>query len=180
MGDVTKPAPAADKSESKTAPDADKAETTQENNSDMKAMREQISALEKRAKDAEKKAAAFERKGKTAEELEAALAKREEEFKASDETLRADLEKHSKLLKQTLKPRLEALPENTRKLVERAGKDGPDALLEALELAEKGNTAEKPQPQGERLPSLKPGGSLVNADGEFDVWAGFGEIAKRK
>ena len=58
---------------------------------------QQISALEKRAKDAEKKAAAFERKGKTAEELEAALEKREGEFKASEETLRADLEKHSKL-----------------------------------------------------------------------------------
>lgn len=180
MAIETKPAPAADKSESKTAPDADKAENAPENNSDMKAMREQISALEKRAKDAEKKAAAFERKGKTAEELEAALEKREGEFKASEETLRADLEKHSKLLKQTLKPRLEALPENTRKLVERAGKEGPDALLEALELAEKDKPGTKPDPQGERLPSLKPGGSLVDANGEFDTWAGFGEIARKK
>lgn len=177
MATETKPAPAADKSEN-TAPDANKAETTQDN-SEVKAMREQIQALSKSLKDAEKKAAAFERKGKTAEELEAALAKREEEFKASDEVLRADLEKHSKLFKQTLKPRLEALPEHTRKLVERAGKDGPDALLEALELAEKDKQAAKPEPQGGSLPSLKTGGNHTNADGSFDIWGGFGEIAKR-
>jgi len=143
-------------------------------------MREQISALEKRAKDAEKKAAAFERKGKTAEELEAALAKREEEFKASDETLRADIEKRDKLFKATLKPRLEALPEHTRKLVERAGKESPEALIEALELAEKDKTAEKPQPQGGLLPNMNTGESHKNADGSFDIWGGFGEIAKQR
>lgn len=179
MATETKPAPDADKSESKTAPDADKSETTQDNAA-MKSLREQNAALEKRAKDAEKKAAAFERKGKTAEELEAALEKREGEFKASEETLRADLDKHSKLFKQTLKPRLDALPENTRKLVERAGKEGPDALLEALELAEKDKPGQKPDPQGERLPSLKSNGKHENADGSFDIWGGFGEIANQR
>lgn len=160
------------KPEGTPAPAAVKAEGAPDNQ-ELDQARAQVAALER-------KLAAATRKGKTAEELEAALAKREEEWADADKQRAEAITKRDKLLEATLKPRLESLPEHTRKLVKLAGKEGPEALIEALELAEKDATKQVAPVQGGPLPSTKQTPGLVGEDGQFDTWGGFAEIAKSK
>lgn len=117
--------------------------------SEVESLTTKLAEAQARAERAEKAFNAAQRKGKTADELQLQLEKREEEFTR----LQGELEKREKLFRQTLKPRLESLPEHTRKLVELAGKDGPEALIAALELAEKDARPAKHEPQGGALPN---------------------------
>lgn len=122
---------------------------------DIQKLQDQLAESQARAEKAERAFSAAQRKGKTADELQAQLEKREEEFAQQAK----ELEKREKLFRQTLKPRLEALPEHTRKLVELAGKDGAESLIAALELAEKDARPAKHDPQGGALPSQNQGAS---------------------
>lgn len=160
MGDTN--VPATSKAEVPPVPGTAKPEVNQDSD-DVESLKSRLDAAEKARAAAERKLEAAARKGKSAEELQAALEKREEEFAETAKAHDAAVKQRDKLFQAVLKPRLDALPEHARELVKRAGKESPEALLEALELAEKaGGTAKHPV-QGGPVPS-----ATQATDGDFN------------
>lgn len=175
MGDT--PAPGADKKpEVSPAPAAaPKAEVQSE---DVETLKARLDAAEKARAVAERKLESAARKGKSADELQDALEKREEELGEAKREHEQAVAKRDKLVTQLLKPRLEALPEQVRELVKRAGKESPEALVEALELAEKAHGRQVQPVQGGPVQNVKQE-SLEDKDGNFDIYGGFGRIAQK-
>lgn len=160
MSEVQKPPEVS--GEGSPAPAAVKAEGSPDKiGSELDAARAQIAALER-------KLAAATRKGKSAEELEAALSEREEKLGEIQRAADAALKQRDKLLQDVLRPRLEALPEQTRELVRRAGGGGPEALIEALELAEKAASRERKSPQGGLLPNAPQAQAMADYNRRWD------------
>lgn len=172
--------PPTDKGEVSPAPDANQKSEVNPDNSELDALKSRLDAAEKAKAAAERKLQAADRKGKSADELQTQLERREEEWSEAQRSHEGALKQRDKLFQQVLKPRLEALPEHARELVKRAGKDSPESLLEALELAEKAagtGPKEVKEPQGGPVPNPRQVNTLEDAKGNFDIYGGFTSMA---